>query len=73
MFTIEQFPPKIKAAFGLHRLLAEFKDIILDNLLDGLRPLKQVQHHINLISGASPPNFFHNSMNPRETSLEGKD
>ena len=46
----ESLPRPIQA------LLKEFQDTMPDSLLDGLPPMRGIEHHINLISGASLPN-----------------
>ena len=48
------------------RLLEEFKDTVPDELLDGLPPLRDIQHVINLIPGSSFSNRPHYQMNPTE-------
>jgi hypothetical protein len=38
------------------KLLEEYVDVILNELLDGLPPRRDIQHHIDLIPGSYLPN-----------------
>ena len=48
-------------------LLSEFGDVISDNVLEGLSPVRQISHQIDLIPGASFPNKATHRMTPTET------
>jgi len=60
--TIE-IPKKMKP------MLEEFQRIVHDELLDELSPMKDIQHHIDLIPGASLPNLAYYWMNPKESEV----
>ncbi|GKG32972.1 hypothetical protein Tco_0430482, partial [Tanacetum coccineum] len=47
-------------------LLEEFSDVFPDELHDGLSPLHDIQHHIDLESGSQFPNMPHYRMSPGE-------
>lgn len=53
-------PPEAQA------IIQEFQDVFPEDLPDELPPLRDIQHAIDLVSGASLPNLPHYSMNPTE-------
>jgi hypothetical protein len=45
---------------ALQPMLEEFKKIILEDLLEGMPPMRDIQHHTHFVSGASlqnPPRY----------------
>ena len=60
-------PPEIK------QLLAEFPDVVPDEIPPGLPPIRDIQHAIDLIPGAVLPNKPAYRMSPQEhTEVQGQ-
>jgi hypothetical protein len=58
--TDQEIPEEVQS------LPAEFKHILPDEHSDGLPPLHDIQHQIDLITGASLPNKVHYGMTPQQ-------
>ena len=50
-------------------LLKKLDDVIPEDLLVGLPPVRNLQHHIDLIPSTSLPNLSHCRMSPKENEI----
>ena len=62
-------PPPTKVPRTLQPLVEEYAELFPEELLNGLPPMRDAKHAINLIPRASLPNLPHYRMSPHEHSI----
>jgi len=65
----EEVGPSIEVSEKMKHILEEFKKVIHNELPEGLPPMRDIEHHIDLISGASLPNLPHYQINLKENEV----
>ena len=65
----QEVTPLAKIPEKMRPLLEEFKAVVYDEFPEGLPPMRDIQHHIDLISGASLPNLPQYLMNPKKSKI----
>nr|GEV71932.1 transposon Ty3-G Gag-Pol polyprotein [Tanacetum cinerariifolium] len=66
LLMIEENPVTAAAPLSMVLLLNEFKDVFLEEIPAGLHVIREIQHCIDFLPGASIPNKLAYRMNPRE-------
>jgi len=66
---MKEVTPSAEVSEKVEPLLEESKEVVHDKLLEGLPPMRDIQHHIDLILGASLPNLSHYWIIPRRVKF----
>ena len=66
---MEEEKKPVEHPVEVKEILEEFSSILPENLPKGLPPMRDIQHHINLIPSASLPNLPYFRMNPMQSEI----
>ena len=59
VLTMEEEKKLVEHGTEVKKILEEFSSIMPEDLSEGLPPMKDIQHHIDLIPSANLPNLPH--------------
>ena len=69
MVVKEEIGPALEVPEKMKSMLKKFQRIVHDELPDELRPMRDIQHHIDLIPGASLPNLPYYQKNSKKSEV----
>ena len=69
MLEVESKSKLSKFPKAMKPLLEELNDVILEEIPNGLSPIREIQHQIDFILGTSLPNLPHYRISPKEGKM----
>ena len=69
VLTMEEEKKLVEHPAEVKEILEEFTSLMPEDLPEGLPPMRDIQHHIDLIPGANLHNLRYYRMNPKKSEI----